>query len=131
MKANELMIGDWIADKQGNRMRVVNILSEAIEDYYYGIETDKGFVDFEDAQPIPLTAEILEKNGFKCGIFPAWHINIIDDYRSLSAKYHEGSKTIFIAIKEPNFNLENACILYVHELQHVLKDCRIKKEIEL
>ena len=132
MKATELMIGDWIADIQGNRMRVVNILSEAIEDYYYGIETNKGFVDFEDAQPIPLTAEILNKNFPKPrgeywvdGVFPSVGYSIpchTDGY----CPYVE------VSIYDPARVMEFEMYFhYVHELQHALRLCGIEKEIEL
>ena len=137
MKKNELMLGDWVLYD----MNYGNEDISARPNYQPTFIQNGDDIDFaEDMNcigdervylPMPLTKEIMEINGFKCGIFPAWHTNIIDDNKSLSAMYHEGSETIFIAIKEPNFKLENACILYVHELQHLLRLCRIEKQIEV
>lgn len=66
MKANELMIGDWVLslkeDHSGEFGQVIDIshhdtvLLEYHRTNYY--------TDIENIQPIPITAEILEANGF-------------------------------------------------------------------
>lgn len=90
-----------------------------------------GGVWAEYLEPIPLTAEILRKNEFEYGIFPEYKSNHIDTQTELKITVHSGTDTVFIAIDEPNFNLVNDCVLYVHELQHDLKRARIKKEVVL
>lgn len=61
MKTNELMIGDWVRCTDPKPFKVEQI--DGVEEQVYG---DDGFyVDTADLQPIPLTGEILEKNGFE------------------------------------------------------------------
>lgn len=91
--------------------------------------------DFEII-PIPITPEILEKNGFvnKKGRFMQkgnfddpplimWHL--VDDkilgHPKSQLEIHYGEKSMHVSL---------VCI-YVHELQHALRLCGIEKEIEL
>lgn len=141
MKAKELMIGDWVKVKEPDRYAgaqgtILSLTSREggyyeinISDVNYGYLTIDVFN--EDIEPIPLTAEILRKNEFKYGIFPEYKSNHIDTQTELKITVHSGTDTVFIAIDEPNFNLVNDCVLYVHELQHDLKRARIKKEVVL
>lgn len=130
MKPEELMIGDIVNvhrcecvadggqfqewDEYG---KVVSITEYYITIKYIGREEDYGFEDVygEDINPIPLTPEILEKNGW----FP------LDEYR------YEGD--IALAKGRDYFRLKNTtiCINSVHELQHALRLCGINKEVEL
>ena len=85
------------------------------------------FVD--DLQPIPITAEVLEKNGFrKNGEYNEWNIGewnerpfigVSIDRQSIRVK-HFGSD-IFIENK----------VVYIHQLQHALRLAKVDKEIEL
>lgn len=56
MKANDLMIGDWVVKPSGHIRQMCRA------------EFANGDNWFEDINPIPLTAEILEKNGFWWGL---------------------------------------------------------------
>lgn len=65
MKANELMIGDWVSDEYKLPMQIYRVEGE----FAYA---DSGCSLYEfnkdyPPQPIPLTPEILEKNGWKAG----------------------------------------------------------------
>lgn len=67
MKADELMIGDWVQNKQGNPIQVREILEDGINGEWdncecYGVEAC-----FDDIVPIPIDLDILEKNGWKGG----------------------------------------------------------------
>lgn len=81
----------------------------------------------EDLVPIPLTPEILKKNGFESrgAQFFCDHIGMIwwKDNIFMFSKYtrHEDLPTENISIN----------IGYVHELQHALRICGIEKKIEL
>ena len=133
MKANELMIGDWVRKlERGGHSIPVKII--AIYEYNADYETRDGNVgcmSIHGYEPIPLTAEILEKNGFKYDEFPKFAVNEITEKTKVTFSYHSGSRTVFMGISEPNFNLTSACVLCVHELQHLLRQSRIEKEIEL
>lgn len=85
----------------------------------------------DEINPIPLTKEILEKNGFKYEEFPEFAVNEITETTEITITYHSGSDTIFIGISEPNFNLTSSLVLYVHEMQNLLRDARIEKEITI
>ena len=63
MKASELMIGDWVLDKTVSDKPVqVEQINEQNVHYQRG----NGYMSagVELLEPIPLTAEILEQNGF-------------------------------------------------------------------
>lgn len=141
MNVQDLMIGDWVKviepDRYAGAQGTIHSLTSQEGGYYaikisdvnYGYLTTDVFN--EDIEPIPLTAEILRKNEFEYGIFPEYKSNHIDTQTELKITVHSGTDTVFIAIDEPNFNLVNDCVLYVHELQHDLKRARIKKEVVL
>ncbi len=65
MRADELMIGDWVLDTCGNPIQVKELLEDGINGEWdcaelYGVE-----VYYEDIEPIPIDLDILEKNGWK------------------------------------------------------------------
>ena len=94
------------------------------------ITEDREDVGFDGIDPIPLTAEILEKNGF------------IAFYEDKSAWRYNGPHDIYrirIDLDCPRASFVhkdcgseyNGSIQYVHELQHALRLCGIEKSIEL
>lgn len=112
MKTKELMIGDLVYDTEKKKYGRVDKLEHDVED--------------DTVEPIPLTAEILKKNGFEldeeasndfgfeCYAFPlgkGFYIEHHNEYRITDHQLME--------------------FKYVHELQHVLRLCKIDKEIEL
>lgn len=135
MKANELMIGDFVFhEKYGNAIietidndfgdnPSVKLISENIkhkDGYKYGY----CWCDLNEIFSIPLTPEILEKNGFV-------------HYEEDEDSFHN-EDCVFI---KQNLGGYGACLdkirtvsgifHYVHELQHALKLCGIDKTIEL
>jgi hypothetical protein len=142
MKKEDLMIGDW-----------VNIQTERDDEPMYSqveqlweCEIDADFqTDYENVHPIPLTPEILEKNGFtKYDVghkVSGWSImdddNLYsaipftltdDDFDTELGDYKWGPVE---DDREESFVREVGRIKYVHELQHILKLCKIEKEIVL
>lgn len=122
IKSNELMIGDWVYARINHPVQVVGITTDSIE------TTDKeGYFNEEFFDPIPLTLEILEKNGFenRGAQFFCDNIGMIwwKDNIFMFSKYtrHEDLPTENISIN----------IGYVHELQHALRLCKIEKEVVL
>lgn len=125
MKTTDLMIGDWVVyngDVEYTdpiKIEGMDIATDML------ITSDREDVGFIGVWPIPLTAEILEKNGFNIEIAP-----YTPDWKR--------------CILNPNFFLEDrlkgfyhfngnnlAKIQYVHELQHAFRLCGIDKNIEL
>ena len=89
-------------------------------------------------QPIPLTPEILVKNGFRAYpnrrgynntttyLSDDWRIEFKDD--TLTNSFNKWSVHVDTEDMRTMGYFE---ITYVHELQHALRLCRIDKEIEL
>lgn len=136
MKANELMIGDWVLhDREPYQIRQLGI---------YGVDRDgedypavcvgkpKGvglIVERNEIEPIPLTQEILEKNGFvlKEEEKGAYGVDIVPYYtrRDVPFEVFCDGEPFAIWFKDP------VNIGYVHELQHAFRLCGIEKEIIL
>ena len=146
MKAKELMIGDWVRidepDKYAGATGQIQSLMYHLEDdaAYFNvfIQGKFGYVSrdvcSDDIRPIPLTAYILEKNGFE---------NIGDDIYQLEEKpcwfwvdffrhtYGCEYDTSTYEYEDDEHRLKLYGIPSVHELQHALRLCGIEKEIEL
>ena len=126
MKATELMIGDWVTGKKWreNPFKLIRIRDNG--KYFYGITSEGSQVGpffLEELEPIPLTPEILEKNGWEKR--PTGYVFYTDGKRyDNSLWYIFGSNTFVV-------NTAEFQIKYVHELQHALKLCGAKKEIVL
>lgn len=125
MRATDLMIGDWVLFN-GNPKKVTSLLVTDLgvdQIYVFGKSCQVATIS-EYIEPIPLTAEILEKIGFqqRNGYY---NITIEDkdtrycmEYDILSGKLTINN-TWFVMNK----------VSYVHKLQHALKLCGIDKEI--
>jgi hypothetical protein len=122
MKAEELMIGDWvyITDhpmiKEAKQVKSEHFL--------------RSLVIFE---PIPLTEEILEKNGFKKNKFNQYVLG--KSYLGEKIYYEIGFEIGFIQLcyplRYPNSYYSILSCGYVHEFQHMLKIFGIEKKIIL
>lgn len=105
MKANELMVRDWVYcfdpdepdDKQINKVSAIRLEynEEAIKFEPFSDWFEEGWF-----APIPLTAEILEKNG-------------LDKVPELSMVLNRDTMPLYHA----------PMLHYVHELQHALRLC--------
>lgn len=113
MKANELMIGDWVNLSKGswseNRQVELTDIEMIAESVYL-------------AEPIPLTAEILEKNGFVYNAIP-----FVDGWEQFGLTLYRGGNGYRI---DCGINV-SLIIDYVHQLQNALRLCGIEKEIKL
>ena len=132
MRANELMIGDWIYDNYHQAKARVNTLTRAL--LWAAVEEKDGSYDdkqlrYEDVQPIPLTTEILERNGFeRTG---STYI-MADDYYDITV--HEVSDSIWEVIYtncEMSLGSQQMYVCNVHQLQHALRMCDEEIEIRL
>ena len=147
MKANELMAGDWVLIKRTPsceypyKICSINNYSILGEEYADWIEVEAGEeINLEEIKPIPLTAEILEKNGWKKEFDKKSYMtfyNLEDEKYWLmwcisehTLDIQRQNKTL---LDQYNLCAERAVIAceYVHELQHALKLCGIDKEIVL
>ena len=144
MNANELMLGDIVYYEYDGEIFPAKVLEiyrdavlvEEIHGQYEPIE-----IELKNIYPILLTAEILEKNGWK-------HEFDKTDYMVKYDLAVEGKNCWMMwAVKEHNLDIQRqdekldmynlkvqrVCIPcdYVHELQRALRLCNIDKEIVL
>lgn len=122
MKANELMIGDWLKHYNGTSMQVTKINTN-----HFACAENGGANCWEynnKFEPIPLTLEILEKNEFELikGTYPT----LRNHYRDIIFQMVKIEKTKY---NKPFYTFKGCPIYYVHELQHALKFCGIDKKI--
>ena len=126
MKATDLMIGDWVCLKDDIKselpLKVDGVLIDDIS-----LEGE-GFLGGVDGliRPIPLTPEILEKNGF--GFVKGSYTHSVWNgywiYKDLELGTccldRENNWPCFINIDDMNIKCE-----YVHQLQHALRLCKL------
>ena len=144
MKANELMIGDLVADKYGYILQIT-----AIGNGYVSFEDDEGnLCQLDDKcnqpEPILLTPEILKKNGWDWGLTSEEEdmVSLFEGAYDEHWVYDEGAGEIslifpedtdggLLKIDDQKFNRHLNFVwndtLYVHELQHALRLCGLNE----
>ena len=131
----ELMIDDWV---MYNPNVFIEDEYEPYQEWYpMKITSGEGIeLAIEGCYaPIPLTTDILEKNGFTeiKGAYPTFKIDIYGylikvTFPKENKETNNGNPFLVIDSRPSYYSSE---CLYVHELQHVFKLLGIKKEIEL
>lgn len=120
MKRESLMIGDW-AQYDGECSRVDKVSSDGetrvVIETRNHIRICECFI--QDLDPIPLTAEILEKNGFeKSERYEVWRI-IRDDYELRVAPWRVAVIFLEDGADKEEYSLPRP--KYVHEYQRALR----------
>ena len=116
MKCKELMVGDFCRSRHGFPMQITNVGDDYAYATFEGNEGEPWEFDDKDEQPqpIPLTPEILEKNGWeRNGIFMEKRI---DENTHLSWTDICGS-----VLSQGNYYMCDCN--YVHTLLHALRLC--------
>ena len=117
MKCRELMVNDWVANQYGTPIQIYSTGDNGA----YANTGDTLWV-FEDneykPQPIPLTPEILEKNGWKETQY--WH------------EYQDGKSTIQCCLPDMRgringIEIEHFKCEYIHQYQHLLRLCGLNE----
>lgn len=134
MKPEELMIGDWVFNTHHEKNAQITPYDFFTHGHYPDgtqyITISHSVVSGQDFEPIPITPEILEKNGFTT--------DDDDIYRWTNARedivrlYTDDNYTWFIDLcSDICGHIDYLEINSVHELQHALRLCKIDKEIVL
>lgn len=142
MKAEELMIGDRVKLKDAQlgyiRFNGPTVKIESIVPPNVYVRNYKGLLeDVKDEYllPIPLNPEILEKNGFE-KVYDKYKL---PNYRIKWNSYTDLYFTVFTGV-DGYWNPIGLSVItgglpvnvdYVHQLQHALRLCGIRKEIVL
>lgn len=144
MEAKDLMIGIFAYFNCFDGTRITVKVTGFLDNIVYGVsENGSHWCIIEKVEPIPLTPEILEKNGFEKVLDEdgtecyRYYNSAADGYIKISL-YNggDGDWSIEIVNYEKFDNNEivynnNFIFLKVHQLQHALKLCGIDKEIDL
>jgi len=138
MKAEELMIGDWVIITLRNKIGKVYRIDEANGKGNGWVAVINGDYHETHLEPILLTPEILEKNGFKPYI-PENHLETVYACQDVSKAvadelyalwpYRDGS--FYLLLRVIGKDMVRMDVHYVHQLQHALRLCGIEKEIVL
>lgn len=130
MKIEDLMVGDWVLTKSSDGEDTHYIKVRDIGEH--GINMC-GFLEFDEIEPIPLTPEILKRNGFVKSelIFNYDHYIGIDDRVTLHNEHEfmNSNNEWYVHVDSEDYSTIAGCELtYLHELQHLLSLCKINKE---
>lgn len=117
MSAEDLMIGDWYYWETEGKKYPMQVTKDTFKLF------DE---DISNFQPIPLTIEILEKNGFE-------KINTKTRLSLECSNFYFGyySTNHMTVYNKNTGTLIHKVFKYVHELQHAIVLCGIEKEIKL
>ena len=120
MECKELQIWDWITDGHGFPMQITNIGDDYAYATFEGNEGDPWEFDDKDErpQPIPLTTEILEKNGW--------------EYTTYCHEYRDDKNTIqcrlpYMVGRINGIEIGRFKCKYVHQYQHLLRLCGLNE----
>lgn len=127
LKAEELMVGDWVLVDDINAWKIGATMPARVKQIYEcGIIIDcgEGNEECEIFKPVPLTAEILEKNKY-------YYNDSLAEWATDSfciefghEPFEDEPDHLFVWVGNCHVVLQ-----YVHELQHVLRLCGITHEI--
>ena len=115
MLCKGLQFGDWVTDEHGFPMQIIIIGNDYAYATWEGNEGDPWeFNDKNDQpEPIPLTARILEKNGWWRSAYDMWHHAEVN----FSIEKWNG--------KFQCYDITQIKLDSVHQLQHALRLCEL------
>ena len=131
IRVTDLMVGDLVLH-DGKVIRVDAVHKRKIG--YHKTKDKLTWLFCGQFEPIPLTPEILEKNGFErdknISLYNAYtginsRVTLHDDFMSMNSRnmWH-------VHIDSEDYSTIAGCELtYVHELQHLLRLCKIVDKI--
>ena len=155
MKPEELMLGDIVTfeDCQHDENPIIIKIWQINQDgdafaFIDNDETLDEIVIDDEIVGLPLTSEILEKNGFHINGIPnsitsvkaiddwsddtyVWSRQETPDERMFVSVYMDDPANFFVEVYCQYCHVDGIHVKYLHQLQHALKLCGINKEIVL
>ena len=140
MKANELLndIYAYFNCFDGSKITVkVTGFKDGI--VYGDSGKDSHWCNIEKVDPIPIVPKILENNGFVANKhvypYPYYEYEVKEIKLKIGFAFPQGNKTSYkepwVYIDSKHVFIEHLPCMFVHQLQHALRLCRIEKTIEL
>lgn len=125
MKISDIMIGDWVDVRNSADKNTPHI--ERI--------TPAHLLRDEPCLGIPITPEILEKNGFQKGgscyiLYDDKEDNDFEPVGGYEIRFYPGNNFCSIQNIETEADISFYCE-YIHQLQHAMRLCGITKEIKI
>ena len=128
------MIDDWVYNTHNRQNEQVAEIGSGLVMLNYN-----DLYEYDEIEPIPLTSEILEKNGFLTNkhVYPYPYYEYINekDKLKIGFAFPQGNRTSYkepwVYIDSERVFIEHLPCVFVHELQNALRLCGIEKEIEL
>lgn len=136
LNISDLSVGDWIQDKNGIYAKVLGIENWS-NGYSLNIElhgVNVGVTPLTSAHPIPITAEMLEKNGFEdkgSSLFRYEREWRGDESAVNICSFDEELWFADFEFRDGRTCMSNIPIFYINQLQHVLRLVGVEKEINL
>lgn len=137
LNISDLSVGDWVQDMDGNYVKVAGIWQGCNFNYQVDLHRDGaiGTIVPCNLHPIPITAEMLEKNGFARGQRGSfYHYLRLDKNRTLYIHASTNGWRVEITydaagILRTTHLMPN--VVSIHQLQHALRLAGVEKEINL
>lgn len=132
LKISELSVGDWVGyNGKSYRTVIVDALDQTAT--IFGND-EQGDIHIEQLAPIPITAEILENNGFEnmgSGLMRYEFELREKKYKIILGSFDEEVWFAdFYFMRKKNID-SNIPLFYIHQLQHILRLAGVDKEINL
>lgn len=145
IKVEGISIGDWFQARMVKwdyddlditpPMKIVKIEKDCVR-LGFSLDDLEFEVFVDDLQPIPITAEMLEENGWQpprkdVDLDTWWWTNGVD--KAIEAYEYEGEWYLTI-IEQKEIQYRNRVgigLKHIHELQHALRLAKVRKEIVL
>lgn len=128
IKCRDLMVGDWIQDKNGFQWQIIGVGDDYAYATFEGNEGDPWEFDDKDDQPcaIEITEDILKQNkwevqGYTLILSEHYYVKDEDGNHLL---WSHGTLSIWLACGEANDGVFSDVVLpckYVHQLQQALR----------
>ena len=129
MKANELMIGDWVdfyhPYEPEKKFVTRHCVTDVFECGLVGISNHPNPVHADHIEPVKITPDILEKNGFAF-MTGLWYLRT-KEWKPIQIVFKDNN-VITLSINATPVPIG---LKYVHQLQHALRLYGIDKNIEL
>ena len=133
MNVKSLQIGDYV-NYRGQIIKVTSLYDKGGSNEVGWSDKESVWVNAYNVEPIPLTEDILEKNGFEKQfgnfIYENDDENLRIEFYPKNINYTNGCYD-YIDIEKGCVTITEMPIEFVHELQHALRLCGITREIIL